>query len=65
LPRSMWWPRLRGMRAGAILAIDGDATGVDTEYNPHRDVVRQAVEREIEAALRALASLAKEEAATA
>jgi len=56
---------LRGMRAGAILAIDGDATGVDTEYNPHRDVVRQAVEREIDAALRALASLAKEEAATA
>ena len=56
---------LRGMRAGAILAIDGDATGVDTEYNPHRDVVRQAVEREITASMRALASLAREETASA
>jgi len=52
---------LRGMRAGAIVALDGDATGVDEDYNPHRDVVAQAVEREIEAALRTIAKLAKRE----
>lgn len=56
---------LRGMRAGAIVALDGDATGVDEDYNPHRDVVAQAVEREIEAALRTIAALAKREASGA
>jgi uridine phosphorylase len=54
---------LRGMRAGAIVALDGDADTVDQEYNPHRDIVAQAVEREIEAALRAIAALARAEAA--
>lgn len=49
---------LRGMRAGAIIALDGAADTVDEAYDPHRDVVAQAVDREIEAALRALASLA-------
>jgi len=54
---------LRGMRAGAIVALDGDADTVDEAYDPHRDVVAEAVEREIEAALRAIASLARADAA--
>ena len=54
---------LRGMRAGAIVALDGDADTVDQEYNPHRSIVAEAVEREIEAALRAIASLAGADAA--
>ena len=52
---------LRGARAGAILAIDGDARRASSgEYNPHREVVRQAVELEIEIALEAVVALAKE-----
>ncbi len=51
---------LRGARAGAILAIDGNALKASSgEYNPHREVVRRAVELEIEIALEAVASLAK------
>lgn len=50
---------LRGARAGAILALDGyaDADLAET-YDPHTDAVALAVEREIEAALRAAARLA-------
>jgi uridine phosphorylase len=51
---------LRGMRAGAIVAIDGDARGVDEEYNPHRDVVAQAVDREIDVALRTVVKLSRQ-----
>jgi len=54
---------LRGMRAGAILALDGDSTAVDEGYDPHRDVVTQAVDAEITAALRALVALARGDAA--
>jgi len=54
---------LRGMRAGAIVALDGDADTVDQEYDPHKRIVVEAVERGIEAALRAVASLAGAEAA--
>ncbi|TLS54073.1 nucleoside phosphorylase [Paenibacillus antri] len=48
---------LRGMRAGAILALDGDSTAVDEGYDPHRDIVGEAVEAEIRAALLAMARL--------
>lgn len=52
---------LRGVRAGAIVAIDGMAIEFEGEkYNPNRGVVRQAIEREIEVALEAVARLAKE-----
>lgn len=53
---------LRGMRAGAILALDGDSTAVDEGYNPHRDIVSEAVDAEINAALRAIVILAFGEA---
>ena len=50
--------QLRGAKAGAILAIDGDARRATLgEYNPHREVVRRAVDREIEVALNALLRL--------
>ncbi|WP_141504216.1 nucleoside phosphorylase [Paenibacillus luteus] len=50
---------LRGVRAGAILALDGYADAdLAGEYDPHTDVVAKAVEREIETALRAVARLA-------
>ncbi len=49
---------LRGVRAGAIVALDGDSTAVDEGYDPHRNVVDEAVEAEIAAALRAAAKLA-------
>jgi len=51
---------LRGAQAGAILAIDGDARRATAgEYNPHREVVRRAVDLEITAALEAVVALAK------
>lgn len=54
---------LRGARAGAIVAIDGFAdSDLAAEYDPHTDVVTQAVEREIDIALRALTGLAKRDA---
>ncbi|SFB59855.1 uridine phosphorylase [Cohnella sp. OV330] len=54
---------LRGARAGAILAVDGYADAdLAAEYDPHTDAVAQAVEREIEAALRAVAKLADQDA---
>lgn len=56
---------LRGARAGAIVAIDGFAdSDLAAEYDPHTDAVAKAVEHEIEAALRALAALAREDQAT-
>ncbi|MGM0881007.1 MAG: nucleoside phosphorylase [Bacillota bacterium] len=50
---------LRGVRAGAILAIDGYAdSDLADVYDPHTDVVAHAVEREINTALRAVVKLA-------
>ncbi|MFS0859329.1 nucleoside phosphorylase [Paenibacillus taichungensis] len=55
---------LRGARAGAIVAIDGFAdSDLAAEYDPHTNAVADAVEREIEAALRALAALARQDQA--
>lgn len=49
---------LRGIRAGAIVAIDGYADAdLAAEYNPHTETVSEAVEKEIEAALQAIVSL--------
>ncbi|GFN31145.1 nucleoside phosphorylase [Paenibacillus xylaniclasticus] len=51
---------LRGVRAGAIVAIDGYADAdLAAEYDPHTDAVSKAVEREIEAALGAIVKLAQ------
>ncbi|MWC29934.1 nucleoside phosphorylase [Paenibacillus sp. MMS18-CY102] len=51
---------LRGARAGAIVALDGYADAdLAAEYDPHTDAVAQAVEREIDAALGAIAKLAQ------
>lgn len=56
---------LRGARAGAIVAIDGFAdSDLVAEYDPHTDAVAKAVEHEINAALRALATLARQDQAT-
>jgi uridine phosphorylase len=53
--------QLRGAKAGAILAIDGDARRATLgDYNPHREVVRRAIDLEIEAALNALARLLRD-----
>ena len=44
----------RRVRAGAIVAIDGMAIEFDaTQYNPHRDEVRAAIERECDVAVAA------------
>ncbi|MFD2116405.1 nucleoside phosphorylase [Paenibacillus yanchengensis] len=49
---------LRGVKAGAIIAIDGYAdSDLAAEYNPHTNAVSDAVEREIIAALDALVLL--------
>jgi len=51
---------LRGVRAGAILAVDGDAREASGgEYDPHREVVRRAVSQEIDIVLEAVRRLAK------
>lgn len=50
---------LRRIRTGAIVAIDGDARSASVgEHDPHRDIVRGAVDREIQAALDAVFRLA-------
>lgn len=50
---------LRGIRAGAIVALDGYADSDLAEgYDPHTNVVSDAVEREIKAALEAMVKLA-------
>jgi uridine phosphorylase len=52
---------LRGVRAGAIVALDGYADAdLAAEYDPHTDAVAKAVEREIDIALRAMVRLAKQ-----
>ena len=44
---------LRRVRAGAILAIDGDArVAAGGAYDPHREEVRRAIDAEIGVALR-------------
>lgn len=49
---------LRGVKAGAILAIDGDARRASTgTYDPHREVVHSAIDLEITAALEAVLHL--------
>lgn len=49
---------LRGIKAGAILAIDGYADAdLREEYNPHTDTVAKAIEEEATIALNALANL--------
>ncbi|WP_145050111.1 nucleoside phosphorylase [Paenibacillus xylanexedens] len=53
---------LRGARAGAIVAIDGFAdSDLAAEYDPHTDAVANAVEHEINTALQALATLARQD----
>jgi uridine phosphorylase len=50
---------LRGVRAGAIVALDGFADAdLAAEYDPHTNVVADAIEREIHAALQAVVKLA-------
>lgn len=51
---------LRGVRAGAILAVDGDAREASGgDYDPHREVVCRAVSQEIDIVLEAVRRLAK------
>ncbi|MFC7677865.1 nucleoside phosphorylase [Paenibacillus sp. GCM10028914] len=51
---------LRGVRAGAIVAMDGFADAdLAAEYDPNTNVVADAIEREINAALKAVVKLAK------
>jgi uridine phosphorylase len=43
---------MRRVRTGAVVAIDGDArSAASGDHDPHRDLVRRAVEREIRIAL--------------
>jgi len=52
--------RMRGVRAGAIVAIDGDArSAASGEHDPYRDLVRNAINREITTALDAIAILSE------
>jgi uridine phosphorylase len=49
---------LKGVQAGAILAIDGYADAeLRDEYNPHNDLVSNAVEAEMKIALGAITAL--------
>lgn len=51
---------LRGVQAGAILAIDGDARRASAgAYDPHREVVSRAISQEIDCALEAILHLSK------
>lgn len=53
---------LRGVRAGAILAVDGVVIDFDADkYDPHRTKVQEAVEKEITVALNAIVKMASEE----
>jgi uridine phosphorylase len=50
---------MRRVRAGAVVAIDGDARAASSgDHDPHRDLVRAAVDREIRVALGAAVRLA-------
>ncbi|MGG3283272.1 nucleoside phosphorylase [Paenibacillus solani] len=52
---------IRGVRAGAIVAMDGFADAdLAAEYDPNTNVVADAVEREIQTALQAVVKLAKQ-----
>jgi uridine phosphorylase len=52
---------LRGVRTGAIVAIDSVSGSIEAgEYDPHSDIVRQAVDREIGVALNAVRRLHEE-----
>jgi uridine phosphorylase len=49
---------LKGVKAGAIMAIDGFADAeLREEYNPHNDLVANAVEAEMKIALNAITAL--------
>lgn len=50
---------LHGVRAGGVLAVDGDPTSSEdmSEYDPDREVVRRGVERMIDVAVDALVRL--------
>ena len=51
---------LRGIRAGGILVSDGNPVkNPDGEYNPHRDIVEEAVGKSIEVALGAIEWLSR------
>jgi uridine phosphorylase len=51
--------RMRGMRTGSIVAIDGDARSAAAgDHDPHCDRVREAIDREIDVALDAVVRLA-------
>lgn len=53
---------LHGIRAGAILAVDGVVIDFDAKnYNPHREKVYQAIEIESQVALNAIVKMASEE----
>jgi uridine phosphorylase len=55
---------LRGIRAGAIAALDGYAfQDLAASYNPHTELVRRAVEAEIDIALGAIRLLATQDLA--
>lgn len=57
---SMLLLRCAEVRAGAIVAMDGYAdSDLAADYDPHTNVVSDAVEREINAALEAMVVLAK------
>ncbi len=57
---------LRRVRTGAIVAIDAPpGAAADGSYDPHRDVVRAAVDREIEVALAAIRRLHRQRQADA
>jgi uridine phosphorylase len=50
---------LRRVRTGAIVAIDGDARrAASGDHDPHKNLVRAAIDREIAVALDAVAHLA-------
>jgi uridine phosphorylase len=49
---------LRGVRAGALLAVDNYVFDLK-DYEPHRDIVVQGVDRMIRCGLRAVPALAK------
>nr|WP_156645384.1 nucleoside phosphorylase [Lentibacillus sp. JNUCC-1] len=51
--------KLRNVKAGGILALDGYAYDDMDHYNPHKDIVDQAVKDEIEIALEAIVSVQK------
>jgi len=49
---------LRNVRCGAVVAVDADPAAIEEgRYDPHCDIVREAVEREITVALEAITQL--------